>query len=518
VLVHHRLPRLAIAALAALLVALATSSAASADTGTYSNKAGIFPKDAGPNQAGIDSKNYPSRISVGGLAGSITHVEVDLRSINATYPGDLDVLLVSPGGNAVVLMSDTGGTATLTGAGFSFSDDAAGALPDTGTPAPGTYLPTDGSDGGADSYRDPAPLGPYGSLTALDGSEPNGKWSLYVLDDHDGDYSAISSGWRLRLTTTGGTIVTNGAPLTGADRGIPGSAPGEASAYPSKVEVTGVARKLARVTVMLHDVAFDVPTDMDLLLVGPNGRAVVLSSDAGGGPSLNGENLSFDDAATAGPGIPEVGGAAYKPTDSDIGSTAWEPGDDVYPAPAPQGAYDSALSAFAGSDPNGEWALYMTDDEGGGDVNSIIGGWSLNITPSDTPVDPPAATDPGTPPVENPGTPPPTDVPATEPPSSPLVLSSLKLKPRAFTLRHGTTISYRLSRPARVRFSVKRVAKLRGTLSKAGVAGKNRLRFKGRIGKRALKPGSYRLVATPIDAAGKAGAPRSVGFRVKSQH
>ena len=516
---HHRLPRLAITALAALLVALATSSTASADTGTFSNKTGIYPKDPGAQSlAGIDKNNYPSRISVAGLAGSITDVEVDLRLINADYPGDLDVLLVSPGGRAVVLMSDTGGTAKLAGAGFSFSDDAAGALPDTGTASPGTYLPTDGSDGGPDVFFDPAPSAPYGSLTALDGSEPNGKWSLYVLDDHNGDSVAIGGGWRLRLTTTGGTIVSNTTPLMGTDRGAPGSAPGLASVYPSKIEVTGVARKLARVTVMLRDVAFDVPADMDLLLVGPNGHAVVLSSDVGGGPSLNGENLSFDDAATGAPGTPVVGGLAYKPSDSDITSTVWEPADDAYPAPAPQGPYDSALSALAGSDPNGEWALYMTDDEGGGNVNSIIGGWSLNFTPSDTPVDPPAPVDPGTPPpVNDPGTPPPTDGPTTVPPS-PLVLSSLKLKPRAFTLRHGTTISYRLSRPARVRFSVKRVGKLRGSLSKAGVAGKNELRFKGRFGKRALKPGSYRLVATPIDAAGKAGAPRSVGFRVKSRH
>lgn len=180
---HHRLPRSVIAALAALLVALATSSAASADSGTFSNSTGIYPKDPAPNSVGIDSARYPSRISVGGLAGSITDVEVDLRGINAGYPGDLDVLLVSPGGKTVILMSDAGGTTKLIGTDFRFSDEAAGALPDTGTVAPGTYLPTDGSDGGADSFPNPAPQGASGSLTALDGSEPNGKWSLHVVDD-----------------------------------------------------------------------------------------------------------------------------------------------------------------------------------------------------------------------------------------------------------------------------------------------------------------------------------------------
>jgi uncharacterized repeat protein (TIGR01451 family) len=60
----------------------------------------------------------------------------------------------------------------------------------------------------------------------------------------------------------------------------------------------------------------------------------------------------------------------FRPTD-------YEPGD-VMPAPAPAGASSAQLAAFNGTDPNGNWSLYVADDSNG-DAGAINGGWELNL-------------------------------------------------------------------------------------------------------------------------------------------
>jgi hypothetical protein len=84
-------------------------------------------------------------------------------------------------------------------------------------------------------------------------------------------------------------------------------------------------------------------------------------------------------------------------------------------------------------------------------------------------------------------------------------------------------ISFRLSEAARVSVRIERRLKNRrgkrryrraGTFTRRSRAGANRIRFSGRIGRRKLKPGSYRLTLTPTDAAGNRGKPRRLSFRV----
>ncbi len=50
--------------------------------------------------------------------------------------------------------------------------------------------------------------------------------------------------------------------------------------------------------------------------------------------------------------------------------------------------------------------------------------------------------------------------------------------------------------------------------SRTGKTGANSIRFSGRIGSKALKPGSYRALLTATDAAGNRSAPKSASFRV----
>ena len=88
-------------------------------------------------------------------------------------------------------------------------------------------------------------------------------------------------------------------------------------------------------------------------------------------------------------------------------------------------------------------------------------------------------------------------------------------------MSRGTLLRFRSSEAAVLRIAIQRVRRgqrprLRaaGTLTRRVAAGAGRVRLSGRIGRRALRPGSYRLRLTAVDAAGNRSAPRLLRFRV----
>ena len=80
----------------------------------------------------------------------------------------------------------------------------------------------------------------------------------------------------------------------------------------------------------------------------------------------------------------------------------------------------------------------------------------------------------------------------------------------------GTTVRFRLSEPADVRFTFTRMAtgrKVGGSFEAKGRAGKNGLRFLGRLDSaRALRPGRYRLTVRATDAQGNRSRARRATF------
>ncbi len=185
------------------------------------------------------------------------------------------------------------------------------------------------------------------------------------------DASVAGVGWYVDTIAVTNTITAeNTASIT-----IPDS--GTATSYPSNVTVTGLPGAVASVAVVLNTFTHTAPDDVDLLLVSPTGRKVVLMSDAGGANPITNLSLVFDDTAAA--ALPDSGtltSGTFKPTD-------FEPGD-MFPAPAPSGALTgTTLSAFNGMSANGVWGLYLVDDNGN-NAGSISGGWGLLIATSTT--------------------------------------------------------------------------------------------------------------------------------------
>ncbi len=152
---------------------------------------------------------YPSTINVSGVLGSVNKITVTLSNLNHSFPEDIDMLLVSPTGQKIVLMSDTGGGNSISNRTIIFDDFAAGFLPDSTLISSGTFKPSDYTSTPTDLYPVPAPTGPYSStLSVFNGANPNGTWSLFVVDDTFFNSGSIAKGWSLSISTASGITPT----------------------------------------------------------------------------------------------------------------------------------------------------------------------------------------------------------------------------------------------------------------------------------------------------------------------
>ncbi len=145
------------------------------------------------------ASTYPSTISLAGINGTIAGMTVTLSNLSHANPDDLDIMLVGPGNQKVMLMSDAGAATDLNNVTLVFSDSAVLPLADAAAILSGTYKPSDYETG--DSLTTPAPAGPYGSLLAqFNGANPNGIWSLYIVDDANPNKGSLANGWSLAIT------------------------------------------------------------------------------------------------------------------------------------------------------------------------------------------------------------------------------------------------------------------------------------------------------------------------------
>jgi subtilisin-like proprotein convertase family protein len=260
-------------------------------TSSFSNTTPIIipaPPSTGAS-TGAPATPYPSTIDVSGVTGTVSKVTVDLFNFNfATFPDDVDILLVGPGGQKLLLMSDVGVGVSVVNANLTFDD----AAPTTigATVVSGTFKPTNVNQGLSDVFPAPAPAGPYPDpqlLSVFNGVNPNGTWSLYAVDDVAGFVGNINGGWRLNITTSDpaccsspctlnvpsnivvnndagmcGAVVNYPAPTFSGSCGVVTSDPPSGSFFPvgtTTVTVTGT-RQDGTVTASSFTVTVNAPT------------------------------------------------------------------------------------------------------------------------------------------------------------------------------------------------------------------------------------------------------------------
>jgi subtilisin-like proprotein convertase family protein len=329
----------------------------------YSNPASITintnPAPTYPKPASL----YPSTINVSGMTGNITNLKVSLKGIN-NLNQSFDMLLVSPSGAKFILASDNG---------FILGNNEDYVLTISDTPAQAPSIFPYNNNNGTDTFPSPAPAGPYinpgptGTATlasTFNGTNPNGAWQLFIVNDEGGLPGSLNSGWFLTITTNGSPAVFSNSSYVAMADTITTATP-----YSSNINVSGATGIVSKVTVSLNGLTHSQAFDIGVLLVSPNGIAVNLMSRVG--LSASSANVTFDDAALNNieNSLPIISGT-YKPSTN---------GTPFFINPAPN-QFAPILSSFNDLNPNGDWKLFVIDELGNTNSGAISGGWSLNIT------------------------------------------------------------------------------------------------------------------------------------------
>jgi len=152
---------------------------------------------------------------------------------------------------------------------------------------------------------------------------------------------------------------------------IPSS--GNATPYPSTLTVSGAITGMSAVRVKLNGLSHTLPTDLDILLLAPNGAVAALMSDTGGSNAVTGINMLFDDAGmNVIPGTSTITSGTYRATNNGA--------DEALP-PGGIGSIGTSLAALITGGINGDWKLFVTDDSSGN--GGSISSWSLEfVTPA----------------------------------------------------------------------------------------------------------------------------------------
>jgi subtilisin-like proprotein convertase family protein len=262
-------------------------------TSTFSSAAAItIPAGAPTTTSGVGSP-YPSAVNVSALPVSgATVANVMINGFNHTWPDDVDVVLVSPTGQSVILMSDVGGSADAVNLNYTFSDAALSLMADNALNLSGSYLPT--NIGAGDNYPAPGPLtAPTSTTLSTFTGNPNGNWNLFVVDDLGGDFGSITGGWSITFnvpapanavfTPQNGLFNNAGVtiPYTGTAQSTVWASPAATTTYTATTTVNGCTSAPVNVTVTVNPVT-TIATQPSNSPTTCNGGSTTFSVVAGG--------------------------------------------------------------------------------------------------------------------------------------------------------------------------------------------------------------------------------------------
>ena len=172
-------------------------------------------------------------------------------------------------------------------------------------------------------------------------------------------------------------VFTNSTPIT-----IPNG--GNGSVYPSAITVSGVPTELpatpGAIKVTINGFSHTCPEDVGIVLVAPNGDALLLQDNVGG-DCTDVSNVTYtlsDDGATRLPNSGAWTAGTYQPTSYSLMEGVFRHPDPARHIIIPIFSGSWFGNTFGGDNPNGTWNLFVRDffNQDGG---TIAGGWTLEI-------------------------------------------------------------------------------------------------------------------------------------------
>jgi LPXTG-site transpeptidase (sortase) family protein len=282
----------------------------------------------------VNAGTFTSTITVSGVNTYLLDLDMT-TDIRHTANLDLDITLTSPAGTVVTITTDNGG----------FNDDV----------FDGTLWDDDGGVPVTDAiYADgvtATPLVPEEAMGAFIGENPNGDWTLTIVDDAAGDSGSLDQ-WDLYVTTITSSPTTTASNFTVS----PGLIIDGSSTVTSTINVSGLDTYLLDLDLTTF-IPHTYGNDLDFTLTSPSGTIVTISTDNGGAYLANVFNGTlWDDDG----GVP-VTDAVYA--------------DGVVETPL---VPEEAMGAFIGENPNGTWTLTIDDDHAPAD-DGTLDRWDLDI-------------------------------------------------------------------------------------------------------------------------------------------
>ena len=290
---------------------------------------------------------FTANVALTGTIGTDYDIDnVTITSMNHTFDGDLDISLIAPSGEIMLLSGGNGGSADdYIGTVFMNGNPCieSGGAPFTGTWEPEGGLATN-SEG--DCTTDQV------FATVFAGADVNGLWILNIEDNFGGD-SGFMNAWDLTFNSLGAAPITEcgNAPELIAAGGATSGAMNPSIATVATVGTVGVDYSIASVDLDLNH-TFD--GDLDINLTSPGGIVLDLSNDNGGAGDNYTGTIFVDGGADINLGTPPFTGM-FEPEGGTLNGT------------------------FAGEPVNGNWTLNIFDQFAGD--SGVLNSYCINFDP-----------------------------------------------------------------------------------------------------------------------------------------